>query len=54
MLGVRGVGVTKAARALLERKLIRYSRSNIEILDRKGLEAASCRCYQVVMARAGM
>ena len=47
-LGVRRVGVTKAASALQQQGLINYSRGNIEILDPERLAAAACSCYQIV------
>lgn len=48
MLGVARPIVTLTAGALQKAGWIKYSRGNITILDRQGLESATCECYAKV------
>jgi CRP-like cAMP-binding protein len=50
MLGSRRSTVTVAAGQLQRQGLIEYLRGRVRIVDRPGLEALSCECYQVVRA----
>jgi CRP-like cAMP-binding protein len=45
MLGVRRSGVTLAAGVLQRGGLIRYTRGELTVLDRQGMETAACSCY---------
>lgn len=45
MLGVRRVGVTEAASQFQESGLISYHRGELQVLQRKALEAQACSCY---------
>ena len=45
MLGVRRVGISTAAGAFQKSGLISYSRGEMTVLNRKGLERAACGCY---------
>jgi len=48
MLGVRREAVAKAAGSLQEKQLISYSRGNLSILNRAGLETFACKCYSII------
>jgi CRP-like cAMP-binding protein len=48
MLGTRRAGVTETACKLKEAGLISYTRGNVTIVDRAGLERLSCECYPLV------
>jgi CRP-like cAMP-binding protein len=51
MLGVRRPGVTVAMGILEKAGLIAHGRGNITVVDRAGLEKASCECYRTIRAR---
>jgi CRP-like cAMP-binding protein len=51
ILGTTRESVTLAAQALQREGLIIYRRGNIQVLDRPGLETASCECYAIVKKR---
>ena len=51
MLGVQRPTITNAAGELERAGLIARGRRQVTILDRRGLMAASCECYQLVRAR---
>jgi CRP-like cAMP-binding protein len=53
MLGVRRAGVTESLGALARSALITSTSGHITILDRQGLESASCECYAIVRRYAG-
>lgn len=47
-LGVRRAGITGSANMLRDRDIISYNRGVVRILDRQGLEAVACECYQML------
>ena len=51
MLGVHRPSITKAVRELDRGGLIERGRKQVTILDRQGLIAESCECYQLVRER---
>ena len=51
MLGANRKSVTLAAQSLQAADLISYHRGKIQVLDRPGLEKASCECYAIVRER---
>ncbi|MBW4538970.1 MAG: Crp/Fnr family transcriptional regulator [Myxacorys chilensis ATA2-1-KO14] len=53
VVGVRRAGANEIVSALARAGLIHHQRGKITILDRPGLEAASCQCYRVLRAEYG-
>jgi CRP-like cAMP-binding protein len=46
MIGALRPAVSRAASTLAQQGLVAYSRGLVRIVDRPGLEAAACSCYQ--------
>ncbi len=49
MLGTRRSSVTVAAGVLQKAGMITYSRGDVQIVDRRKLEEASCECYRIMV-----
>jgi len=49
MLGVRRATVNVATGMLKKAGFIRYVRGKLTVIDRPGLESASCDCYQAII-----
>lgn len=49
MLGVRRATVNVATGMLKKAGFIRYVRGKLTVIDRPGLESASCECYQAII-----
>ena len=52
MLGTRRSSVTVAASILQTAGLIKYRRGQVNIVDRRGLEAAACECYRALVQQS--
>ncbi len=48
MLGAYRPSVTNAAGPLQARGLISYQHGKVEIVNREGLKAAACGCYELI------
>ena len=48
MTGVQRTTISAVASQLRAAGLIRYSRGNLEVVDRPGLEAYACECYRAI------
>ena len=51
ILGANRKSVTLAAQSMQQAGLISYRRGTIQVLNRRGLEKASCECYAIVKER---
>jgi CRP-like cAMP-binding protein len=53
MLGTRRASVTVAAGILQRAGLIKYTRGEVDVVNRPELEDASCECYQSMVVQSG-
>lgn len=51
MLGVRRASVSLTIEELEDRGLVRAGRGHVRVLDRRGLQRASCECYGIIRSR---